>query len=254
MLEWPKEDGAGRVGSTRGGRGGGGWWAFAVTKCEALHALIPVHKSHRQIKPSTWFTAGINTTRSACVRETWYERWVDRRLHPLPLIRPPPGVAAAAAGSVSRPQTTRQSPPAARAILKQPQFLYLRNLITELLHYCVQKFVYAIWIKFDVYAFPNALAYLSSMWPDTITKISLYCFTKRSLRKLLWLDIIWYQDKDTCKQYFWKIDSQILSYFDKINNFVFGWKYVDYLNQLSTIICDISIKDKDFWRIKYNFS
>lgn len=27
--------------------------AFAVTKCEALHALIPVHKSHRQIKPST---------------------------------------------------------------------------------------------------------------------------------------------------------------------------------------------------------
>lgn len=94
MLEWLREKermrmwsrGAGQVGEGRGGEGG---WAFAVTKCEALHALIPVHKSHRQIKPSTWFTAGINTTRSACVRETWYERWVDRRLQPLPQFTTP---------------------------------------------------------------------------------------------------------------------------------------------------------------------
>lgn len=53
MLNQPKEKGInGRLVGWREGMGMEGT-AFAVTKCEALHALIPVHKSHRQIKPST---------------------------------------------------------------------------------------------------------------------------------------------------------------------------------------------------------
>lgn len=45
--------GGGAAGGKRERRGEVEGTAFAVTKCEALHALIPVHKSHRQIKPST---------------------------------------------------------------------------------------------------------------------------------------------------------------------------------------------------------
>jgi hypothetical protein len=120
--------------------------AYTAPNLYITRAITCRYKSHRQIKPSTWFTAGINTTRSACVRETWYERWVDRRLHPPTSVRHPLALQS-------------PPPPAARAALKQrgspqnimSQFLYLpiNLIISKLLQHCIRKSVCRkTWIEF----------------------------------------------------------------------------------------------------------